>query len=289
MSAGGVSAGGVSAGSPTATPGDPAEAGLIVVKLGGTTVAGQEHILDRVAELARRRPTVVVHGGGKRVTSWLERLDVPTRFEDGLRVTDAAALEVTAAVLRGAVNTELVAALRARGCDAVGLSGVDGGIAVAARVPGKGLVATVTGARGDLLEVLVRAGRVPVVAPLALDEHGAVCNVNADDLAAGLARGLGARHLVLLTDVDGIRGADGRRLPRLTVDEAERLIASGVISGGMIPKVRTALRAVGDDPAAEAIVADSSDPDALGRALSDPGFGTRFSMSATTGQAAGAA
>jgi len=266
--------------------GRPAGDGLVVVKLGGTTVSGQEHILDRVVELARCQPVVVVHGGGKRVTEWLERLAVPTGFEDGLRVTDAAALEVTAAVLRGAVNTELVAALRARGCDAVGLSGVDGGIVVAERVPGKGLVATVTGVRGGLVEELVRAGRVPVFAPLALDEGGAVCNVNADDLAAGLARGLGARRLVLLTDVDGIRGADGVRLPRVTAAEAERLIAAGVISGGMIPKVRTALRAVGEDPAAEAIVADGSDPDALGRALSDPGFGTRISVSAAAGQPA---
>jgi acetylglutamate kinase len=259
---------------------DAIAADLIVVKLGGTTIAGQEHVLGKVAELSHERPVVVVHGGGKRVTSWLERLGVPTRFEEGLRVTDVDSLEVTAAVLRGVVNTEVVAALRARGCDAVGLSGVDGGIVVAQRLTGKGLVATATGARDGLLRLLLATGRVPVVAPLALDENGVVCNVNADDVAAGLARGLGARQLVLLTDVDGIRGADGQRLPHLATDEAERLIGSGVIAGGMIPKVRTALRAVGDDPDAEAIVVDSSDPDALGRALGDPQFGTRLRAAA---------
>lgn len=267
------------AGSRTGAPGS-ASAGVVVVKLGGTTIAGQEHILGKVAGLSLERPVVVVHGGGQRVTSWLDRLDVPTHFKDGLRVTDADTLEIAVAVLRGVVNTELVAALRALGCDAVGLSGVDGGTIVAERLAGKGRVATAIGLRGGLVQLLLATGRVPVIAPLALDENGLVCNVNADDVAAGLARGLGARQLVLLTDVDGIRGGDGRRLTHLFADEAERLIGSGVIAGGMIPKVRTALRAVGDDPGAEAIVADSSDPDALGRALEDPSFGTRLRAAA---------
>src|SRR4051812_19077810 len=101
---------------------------IVVVKLGGTTLADQAHVLEDVAAVARRRPVVVVHGGGKRMTEWLERLGVPSRFEGGLRVTDPAALEVAAAVLRGVVNSELVAALRDLGVDAVGLSGVDGGL-----------------------------------------------------------------------------------------------------------------------------------------------------------------
>jgi acetylglutamate kinase len=116
---------------------------------------------------------------------------------------------------------------------------------------------------------------VPVVAPLARDADGIVCNVNADDAAAGIAAGLGARQLVLLTDVDGVRDASGGRLDALTVGEAEQLIASGVIAGGMVPKVRAALAALGWD-GAEAIIADSSAPGALERALSDPGFGTRI-------------
>ena len=92
----------------------------ILVKLGGTTLADQQQVLAEVAAVARKRPVVLVHGGGKRMTEWLERLGVPTRFEGGLRVTDPAALEVAAAVLRGVVNSELVAALRDAGCDAVG-------------------------------------------------------------------------------------------------------------------------------------------------------------------------
>jgi acetylglutamate kinase len=187
---------------------------------------------------------------------------------------------VAAAVLRGVVNSELVAALRDLGVDAVGLSGVDGGLLIAERVPGVGLVAHVVGLRRDLLDAILVAGQVPVVAPLARDEQGIVCNVNADDAAAGIAAGLGARQLVLLTDVDGVRDRDGRRLDTLAAGEAEALIASGVIDGGMVPKIRAALSAVTWDEA-EAVIVDSAAPNALERALSDPMFGTRLTAGRT--------
>ena len=251
---------------------------ILVVKLGGTTIAEQSQVLAEVAAVARRRPVVLVHGGGKRITEWLERLGVPSTFEGGLRVTDAQSLEVAAAVLRGVVNSELVSGLRDLGVDAVGLSGVDGGLLIAERIPKLGLVASVVGLRRDLLDAILVGGQVPVVAPLARDADGIVCNVNADDVAAGIAAGLGARQLVLLTDVDGVRDADGHRLDALTVGEAEALIESGVIAGGMVPKVRAALGALGWD-GAEAIIADSSAPEALERALTDPTFGTRITAS----------
>jgi acetylglutamate kinase len=255
---------------------------VLVIKLGGTTIDDQRHVLDEVAAVARRRPVVLVHGGGKRITEWLERLGVKSTFEGGLRVTDAAALEVAAAVLRGVVNSELVSTLRDVGVDAVGLSGVDGGLLVAERVPNVGLVAHVVGLRRDLIDAILVGGQVPVVAPLARDEQGIVCNVNADDAAAGIAAGLGARQLVLLTDVDGIRDANGARLDSVTAEEAEALIARGVIGGGMVPKVRAALMAL-TWPGSEAVIADSSAPGALERSLSDPSFGTRV----TAGRAAG--
>jgi len=249
---------------------------IIVVKLGGTTLEDQRQVLVEVAAVARKRPIILVHGGGKRMTEWLERLGVTSRFVNGLRVTDPAALEVAAAVLRGVVNSELVATLRDVGCDAVGLSGVDGGLLIGRRIPDVGLVATVTGVRRDLIDSLLVGGQVPVVAPLARDEEGVVCNVNADDAAAGLAAGLGARQLVLMTDVDGVRDANGRKLESLTVAEAEALIADGTISGGMVPKVKAALAALSWDDA-EAIISDGSAPDALARSLEDPTFGTRVS------------
>jgi acetylglutamate kinase len=248
---------------------------VLVLKLGGTTLADQAHVLDEVASVARQRPVVLVHGGGKRITEWLERLGVPSRFEGGLRVTDQAALEVAAAVLRGVVNSELVAGLRDRGVDAVGLSGVDGGFMIAERVPGLGLVAHVVGIRRDFIDQLLVAGQVAVVAPLARDEQGIVCNVNADDAAAGIAAGLGARQLVLMTDVDGVRNAAGDKLATMTAQEAETLIAEGVIKGGMVPKIRAALQALSWQ-GAEAVIVDSADPRALTRALADPTFGTRI-------------
>jgi acetylglutamate kinase len=261
---------------------------ILVVKLGGTTLEEQGHVLADVAAVARRRPVIVVHGGGRRVSEWQERLGLTSRFENGLRVTDMMTLEVTAAVLRGVVNSELVAALRDLGVDAVGLSGVDGGLMIGERVPELGLVAHIVGIKRDLLDALLVAGQVPVIAPLVRDEHGVVCNVNADDAAAGIAAGLGARQLVLLTDVDGVHGSDGRRIERISSTEAEALIASGVIAGGMVPKVRAALGALSWS-GAEAVIADAAAPAALRRALDEPLFGTHLSMATTAAGAAGVA
>jgi acetylglutamate kinase len=247
---------------------------LLVIKLGGTTLAEQESVLREAAAVAATRDVVLVHGGGKRLSAWLERLGIESHFADGLRVTDDVALEVALAVFRGVINTELVAALRGMGADAVGISGVDGGLLIAERVPELGRVATVTGARPAVLYALWAAGKVPVVAPLALDEAGVICNVNADDVAAGLAGGLHAR-LVLLTDTDGVRDAKGNRVPMLDAARAESLIDTGVISGGMVPKVRSSLLAL-SWVGAEAVIVDGAAPDAISRALDDPSFGTRL-------------
>jgi len=170
---------------------------ILVVKLGGTTLADQAQVLGEVAAVARRRPVVLVHGGGRRITEWLDRLGVKSRFEGGLRVTDAAALEVAAAVLRGVVNSELVAGLRDLGVDAVGLSGVDGGLLIAERVPGMGLVAhvadgrrldTLTAAEAEtyIADGVIAGGMVPKIraALAALTWDGAEA-VIADGSAAG--------------------------------------------------------------------------------------------------------
>ena len=255
--------------------------GPLVVKLGGTTLAEQRPLLEEVARVSRRRPVVLVHGGGVRLTEWLERLGVPTHFEGGLRVTDARSIEVAAAVLGGLVNSELVAALRGMGVDAIGLSGADGGLLVGRRIEGLGLVAHVVGIRRYLIDPLLAAGSVPVVAPLTLDETGTLCNVNADDAAAGLAAGMAA-SLILLTDVDGVRDGAGRRLASVTGAEAERLIDRGVIERGMVPKVRACLEAVGGG-AREAVIADGSAPAALERAIRDRSHGTRFAAAAVAG------
>jgi acetylglutamate kinase len=260
-----------------ALPGDiQAWEELVVVKLGGTTVADNDPVLAEVAAAVGRRSLVLVHGGGKRLNDWLARLDVKSRFEDGLRVTDDGTLEVALAVFGGLVNGELVAALSRVGVPAVGLTGIDGGLLVAERAVGLGRVARVVGARPAPLYALIAGGLLPVVAPLALDEGGVICNVNADEVAAGLAGAMSAR-LVLLTDTDGVLDAAGQPLATLDELSAEQLMAEGVIRDGMLPKVRGALAALRSG-ATEVVIADGRAPRALARALDHEGFGTRIRL-----------
>jgi acetylglutamate kinase len=246
----------------------------VVVKLGGETLGEQGAALRGVAEAAGRYRLVVVHGGGKRLSAWLARLGIESSWHEGRRVTDEPALEVAVAVLGGLVNSELVAALVALGTDAIGLTGIDGRLLVAERVPELGRVARVVGARTATLEALLDRGSVPVVAPLALDAVGDICNVNADEVAAGLAAALRAR-LVLLTDTPGVLDGNGTVMPALDAPAVDRFIAEGVISGGMVPKVRSAL-AVVEAGSPEVVIADGRGPDGLRRALEDGAYGTRI-------------
>lgn len=257
----------------------PADAGdsPVVVKLGGTTIAEEQDVFREIVAERRRRPVVVVHGGGKRLTEWLERLGVESRFEAGRRVTDEAALEVFLAVIGGVINSELTVAFRDLGADAVGVRGIDGGLITGERAPGLGLVIAEPVAQPALIETLLAAGHLPIVAPMGLDRAGRICNVNADDVSAALAAALGGQ-LLLLTDTDGVRDASGARIPELTPVEAQRLIEDGVISGGMVPKVHSALRALGPGSRAErAVIADGRAVGAIRRALHDDA-GTGFRL-----------
>jgi acetylglutamate kinase len=249
------------------------QAELVVVKLGGTTLAEEHATLAGVAQLSATYRLVLVHGGGNRLTDWLARLGVESRFEQGRRVTEDNALEVALAVLGGLVNGELVAELQRLGAPAVGLTGVDGGLLVAERIPELGRVGHVTGARPSVLYALLAGGQLPVIAPLALDQNGEIVNVNADEAAAGLAGALGTR-LVLLTDTDGVMDGNGQRIDRLDELAAEQLISDGTIAGGMLPKVKAAL-AVIRSAGSEVVIADGRADRSVERALGDPKFGTR--------------
>jgi len=245
-----------------------------VVKLGGTTVAADERALNGIADHAARRKLVIVHGGGKVLSAWLERMRIESRFEDGLRVTDDEALEVALAVFGGLVNGELVAALNRRGVGAVGVTGMDDGLLIGERVAGLGRVCRLKGIRRRLIDALLAAGLTPVVAPLALDENGEPCNVNADEAAAGLAAGFGAR-LLLLTDTDGVLDETGRQIPFLDARTAQRLIDEGAIRDGMLPKVRGALAAL-DGGAEEVLIANGRTEAAVRRALDGSLTGSRI-------------
>lgn len=250
----------------------------LVVKLGGTTIVEQRDLLREIVVERRVRPIVVVHGGGKRLTEWLERLGVASHFAAGRRVTDDATLEVFLAVIGGVINAELTAALIELGVDAVGLRGIDGGLIRGPRADGLGRVIADPVADAALLETLLGAGRLPVLAPMGLDPDGSICNVNADDAAAAVSAALGG-ELVLMTDMDGVRDGAGQRIEELTPEAAERLIEQGVIAGGMVPKVRSALRALGPRSRADrAVIADGRTAAALHRALHE-GSGTGFRIS----------
>lgn len=223
----------------------------IVVKFGGSVLDSimSKHELWHVLGSAHAaRPVgaglIVCHGGGRSVDAHLEALGLTTQKRDGVRITPPEQIEAVVGVLAGVLNTQLVAALRACGIQAVGVTLADAGtvaVGLEDRLgPGLGLVGRVTCGDGSLFGDLLRAGYVPVVASIGSDGDGQLLNVNADDAAEGVAASVDAQALILLTDVPGVVGADGDVIPCLTVDEVPGLIASGVVSGGMAAKVRAA-------------------------------------------------
>ncbi len=217
----------------------------IVIKIGGSTLGAEDTTLDDVVALHQAGERVaVVHGGGAMITDWLTRLDVPSEFVDGLRSTSAEAMEVVVAVLRGVINTQLVAAIVERGGRAVGLSGVDGGAVRAERYdPRLGYVGRVTSVDGTFLNALMDAGAIPVIAPIGLEAPEQALNINADTVAGEVARAVGASQLVFLTDVDGLLDGQQQLIPELDAARAEALRAEGTLAGGMIPKVEACFRA----------------------------------------------
>ena len=239
----------------------------LVIKLGGSTLENQHDALEDIVWLRGlgARP-VLIHGGGAEINEWLARLGIPSRFERGLRVTDAQTLDVVRMVLTGKVNGELVCMLGQLGGRAVGLTGLDGAL-LRARVlaPSLGFVGVVTSVDPGLVDTLSAAGYIPVVAPLALGEDGAILNVNADDAAADLARGLGAAKLLYLSDVPGILDAGGALLSTLTDAQVRALIADGTIYGGMIPKAEACLRAL--ETTGRVHIMDGREPHVLIREL----------------------
>lgn len=239
----------------------------LVIKLGGSTLDNQRDALEDIVWLhgLGARP-VIVHGGGPEITDLLARLNIPSRFERGLRVTDGATLDVVRMVLIGKVNSGLVWLVGQLGGRAIGLSGLDGGLLTARAIsPDLGFVGAVERVDPAPIEALTTAGFIPVVAPLALAAAGDILNINADDAAADLARGLGAAKLLYLTDTLGILDRQGRLLSELTDGQVRGLIADGTISGGMIPKAEACLRAL--DVTARVHIVDGREPHVLIREL----------------------
>jgi len=224
--------------------------GITVLKVGGAEVQeGQalDGLLGQVERLARQGKLVVVHGGGAEIADLQQKLGLQACFVDGLRVTDGDSLRVAQMVLSGLVNKRLTARLVDRGIRALGLSGVDGGLLRARRLQHPrgdlGFVGEVVCVEVSCLLDLMAAGFTPVISPISLGEGGCAYNVNADHAALAVAGALRAAEVIFLTDVPGVR-RDGNVLGELGAADAEELISAGVITGGMIPKVRSALEAL---------------------------------------------
>ncbi len=224
--------------------------GVRVVKVGGNELDRPTWVAECARALVASAPVVIVHGGGQAVSAWSRRLSLPVEKRDGLRVTTPEIAEVVEMVLGGPVNRLLVAALRAAGLDAIGLSGVDGGLLAArpAADGGLGHVGEIAAVRASLLESLLLAGLTPVVAPVAPAAGegggGVPLNVNADHAAAAVAAALHADELLFVSDVPGVE-IDGVAQPTLAAAEVEALIESGVAADGMAAKLRAAALALG--------------------------------------------
>jgi acetylglutamate kinase len=220
-----------------------------VVKIGGNELDRPDWVAACARALSKNGPTVVVHGGGQAVSDWSRRLGLPVEKKDGLRVTTPEIAQVVEMVLGGPINRLLVTALRVAGLDAIGLSGVDGGLLTAQPLQNGtplGLVGEIVNVRASLLQSLLLAGLVPVVAPVApsLKAPAQPLNVNADQAAAAIAAALNAQELLFVSDIPGVT-VDGIPQPTLAAAEIEVMIEGGVATGGMAAKLRAAAHALG--------------------------------------------
>ncbi len=236
---------------------------IFVVKYGGHAMGDAELARDFAEDIVLLKACginpVVVHGGGPQIGAMLKRLGIQSSFVDGLRVTDAATAEVAEMVLAGSINKELVGWINGAGGCAAGISGKDAGLVLAAKATRTrrdadsnierevdlGFVGDPVAVNRRLIDVLIAAGIVPVIAPVAAGTDGTTYNVNADTMAGAIAAAIGAARLFLLTDVAGVLDKDGALLTDLDPKRIAALIDDGTISGGMIPKIETCVAAVG--------------------------------------------
>lgn len=245
----------------------------VVIKYGGHAMDKPELCTAFATDLAQLSAQdmgfVVVHGGGPQISALLKRLNIESRFENGLRVTDEATMAAVEMVLCGQVNKSVVASFAAHGARAAGISGRDGNLLRAVvKNPALGLVGEVEAVDPALILCLLEGDFVPVVAPVANGPDGQALNINADTAAGALAGALAADYFILISDVPGVLDAEGRLITSLTRAEIEKLRAEGVITGGMIPKVESCLHAL-NAGCQRALILDGRSPSSLRRYLLD--------------------
>ncbi len=249
---------------------------IVVIKVGGNALeqARDETLLDIVLLRYVGMQPVLIHGGGPEITAMSERLGLKAEFKNGLRITDDKTMEVVKMVLTGKVNPDIVGAINRLGGQAVGLSGEDGPCIIAEPLgPEMGFVGRVTQINREPITALLGRGYIPVIASIGLGYDGHAYNINADTVAAEIALELGAAKLILLTDVAGVLGVDGQVVAVLTSQDARHRIDAGEVTGGMIPKLESCLRALDGVPLAH--IVDGRTPHSLLLELfTEAGIGT---------------
>ena len=251
----------------------------VVIKLGGHAMGSDEAMRSFARDVALMSQVgvnpVIVHGGGPAINEMLGKLGIEFTFVNGKRVTDEKVMDVVEMVLGGLINKRIVAAINAEGGRAVGLSGKDANLMVCSLAdPALGFVGKPETVNTEVLQTLFAARMIPVIAPLGVGEGGQSYNVNGDTAAGAIAAALGARRLLLLTDVAGVKDASGQVLTELTADDIRRMVADGTIAGGMIPKTETALAAL-DAGVRAAVILDGRAPNCcLLELFTDHGAGT---------------
>ncbi|MCL1985071.1 MAG: acetylglutamate kinase [Betaproteobacteria bacterium] len=244
---------------------------IVVVKYGGHAMddpALSIPFAEGLARLGTRGMRLaVVHGGGPQINNMLERLNIPSRFEHGLRVTDEATMEVVEMVLCGRVNKNVVSLFLRHGVPAAGISGKDARLLCAGQLNEElGLVGEIQSVDATLVTTLLDAGFVPVIAPVAIGSDGQSYNINADTAAGALAGAMEADYFVLISDVPGVLDADSQLIPCLSRRDMAKLVQEGVVHGGMIPKILSCLHAL-DEGCKRALILDGRAESSLERYL----------------------
>ena len=239
---------------------------IVVIKLGGHAMTSDEAMDSFARDVVLMRKVginpVIVHGGGPMINALLDKLEIKSEFVNGKRVTDEATMEVVEMVLSGTVNKRLVQAINKQGGRAVGLSGKDANLVVCDPAdPALGFVGNPAEINPDVIRTLFENDLIPVIAPLGAGRNGETFNINGDTVAGAIAGALDADRLLLLTDVSGVKNADGDVLTEMNSDQIREMTATGVIAGGMIPKTETALAAL-EEGVKAVVILDGRAPNA---------------------------
>ncbi len=267
---------------------------VMIIKVGGHAMVNSQVMSDIVQDIVLLRfvgiHPIIVHGGGPEITEKMERMGKKPEFVGGLRITDDETLEIARMVLVGNINTEIVSLIGRHGGKGIGLSGKDGKLIIAKKKPFQkviienvehevdlGWVGDTEIINTEILNIVTREGYIPVISPIAMDVNGRALNLNADTVAGDIAAALGAKKLILMTDVPGVlKDPKDRssRISRVNLEDVEHLIREGVISGGMIPKMRGAATAVESGVENVHIIDGSISHSVLLELFTDSGIGT---------------